>query len=396
MVNDVTRHLLPYPMEELTRIRQDLVTRGQDVYDFGTGDPKMPTWEPIRAAIQKAIPFISQYPSVKGQPEVTQAVWGYMQRRFAISPSADLRVLPSNGSKEAIFSVALTLIGRHGKKLLVYPDPGYPVYHTSAIYAGGQPYPVCLRRDNGYLLEPWELPEDVQRNTAALWINHPHNPTGAMAPRDYFERVIKWAESHDVIVLSDDCYVDIYDASFDHRYAANPKDDQRPFNPLTLTHSNIISFMSLSKRSGMTGYRTGAMVGDADLLKDIERARANFGCATPNFILAGAKVAWDDDAHVADRRQKFTERIDAAFPRLKKLGLIDERPNATFYLWCRTPEKWSGDDVRFCLDLAAATGVVSQPSQWLSEGVRGFVRFALVPEVKDMLTGFDKIADFLR
>ncbi len=390
-VNDITRNLRPYPMEELTKIRRGLIARNQKVFDFGTGDPKIPTWEPIRKAIAESLPVISQYPSVLGLDELSTAIWGYMDRRFNLKKTDDLKVVPTSGSKEAVFNIALCLVGRAGgKRHIVYPNPGYPVYQSSAIFAGGIPYPVTVREDNGYLLEPWNLPAEVQRQTAALWINYPHNPTGAMAPRDYYERVIEWCQTNDVVLLSDDCYVDIYHPSYD----TAAKESARPINPLSLYYKNVISFMSLSKRSGLTGYRSGFMVGDKDLMEPILRARANFGVGSPDVIQKGAIVAWNDESHVIERRRIFAERMDLAGSRFKKFGLIDDVPEATFYLWCRIPSKWGNDDVKFCLDLAKE-GVISSPSQWLSEGIKGYVRFALVPEKNDMLGALDIVEKFI-
>lgn len=390
-VNAITSGLRPYPMEELARIRKDLIKQGKKVYDFGTGDPKIPTWKPIREALSQAIPEISQYPSVVGLDELNEAFWQYMHNRYGMKSSASIKAVPTSGSKEAIFNIGLCLIGRAGgKKTLIYPNPGYPVYRTSALFAGGTPYPVDLHPENGYLLEPWKLPIAVQKDAAAIWINYPHNPTGAMAPRSYFEAVIRWAEEHDVVVLSDDCYIDIYHPRFDQpAYAA-----QRPINPITITHKNLLSFMSLSKRSGITGYRCGYMVGDANLINPILRARANFGVGMSDMVQKAAAVAWRDEQHVAERRKLFAERMDIAGTMLKKMQMLKDIPESTFYLWCPIPSTWKGDDVSFCLKLAEH-GVITSPSQWLSENMRGFVRFALVPEIPDIKYAMGIVQNFL-
>lgn len=394
-VNEVTRNLAPYPMEELTRIRQGLIKAGKTVYDFGTGDPKIPTWPPIREAIVKAIPEISQYPSVRGRDDLKQAQLGYLKRRLGLSVNSDWAVIPSQGSKEAVFNVALSLIGRNGRKLMIYPDPGYPVYRSSIQFAGGIPYPVRISNANGWLLEPWKLPDDIQRSAAAIWINYPHNPTGALAPLSYFQELIAWAHKTDTVILSDDCYVDIYDSRFDTAYASNPKIDPRPLCPLQLTTDRIISFMSLSKRSGMTGYRSGLIAGDKRILDPFVNARANFGVGSPDFIQAGAVVAWNDDAHVEERRRVFSKRMHVFAPVLQELGMIDSIPMATFYLWAKIPKHFGGDDIAFVLRLAEL-GVISSPSQWLSEGISGYVRFALVPEDGPTLQAIEIIKNFVK
>ena len=395
VVNSVAAGLAPYPMEELARIRADLVKRGKAVYDFGTGDPRIPTWKPICEAIVKAIPEISQYPSVKGIEVLKQAQLGYLQRRFGLKPNPDWNVIPSQGSKEAIFNIALILVGRAGgKRRIIYPDPGYPVYKSSTLFAGGIPHPVRLRAEDDYKLKPWTLPRDVQTSAAAIWVNHPHNPTGAMADRAYFEELIDWAHRTDTILLSDDCYVDIYDIDLDNKYNANPNNDLRPICPLSISSDRVLTFMSLSKRSGLTGYRAGLVAGDARIIDSFLKARANFGVGSPDFIQHGAVVAWNDDQHVEERRKIFTHRINLVAPTFQNLGLIKSAPQAAFYLWCEIPQKFGDDDVKFCLSLAEQ-GIITSPSQWLSEGMRGYVRFALVPEDKPTLEAMEILKKFL-
>ncbi len=386
-LNDVTMNLPNYPMEELAKIRQKLVQAQKKVYDFGTGDPKIPTWEPIRKAVLESVASISQYPSTKGCPELIDAIWGYLSRHYGIQKGSGFDVSSSNGSKEAIFHISLCLVGRAGgKRIIAYPDPGYPVYRSSALFAGGIPYPMLLRAENKFQMEPWTLPEDVQRNMAALWINYPHNPTGATMTEEHMDKIIAWCKERDVILLADDCYIDIYNPSWD-------AEGKRPPSPISKTSENVLSFMSLSKRSGMTGYRSGFVVGDARLMPALNTARANFGVGTPTMIQKGAAIAWADEAHVAERRRIFSQRIDLAFPYLKTLGLIDEKPTATFYLWARVPAGW--DDVNFCLKLAEQ-GVITSPSQWLSEGVKGYFRLALVPDDADTKEALEILTQFVK
>lgn len=381
-VNQTTSSLKPYPMEELTRIRQGLIKAGKTVYDFGTGDPKIPTWAPIRQALIDAIPQISQYPSVKGTQELNDAQCGYLKRRFGLAPSPSWMAIPSQGSKEAIFHIALSLVGRAGgKKRIIYPDPGYPVYRSSTEFAQGIPTPITIDGSTGYRLEPWTLSKDVQQSAAAIWVNHPHNPTGALADRAYWERLVAWCHETDTVLLSDDCYVDIYHSEIDVRMAAGGR-DERPICPLALSTDRVVSFMSLSKRSGITGYRAGMIVGDSRIVKPVLTARANFGVGSPEFVQKAASIAWSDDVHVAERRKIFTQRINTAVPVFKALGLLDLVPEATFYLWTKVPKNYPGDDVAYCLEMAEL-GIITSPSQWLSEGMKGFARFALVPDESD-------------
>ena len=339
---------------------------------------------------------MSQYPSVKGSEALHEAQWGYLSRRFGIAKNPSIGIIPSQGSKEAVFNIALCLVGRAGgKKHLIYPDPGYPVYRSSALYAGGIPYPVRISAEDHFLLKPWLLPESVQKSAAAIWINHPHNPTGANATYEYWQEIIAWCHKTDTILLSDDCYVDIYDERIDLKLDTDPKNDKRPLTPLQFSSDRVLSFMSLSKRSGLTGYRSGMIAGDAKIVSSLLQARANFGVGSPDFIQAGATVAWGDDKHVADRRKIFSHRLKLATPYLQNLGLIDEIPAAAFYLWCRIPKKFGDDDVGFILKLAEL-GIITSPSSWLSEGMKGYFRMALVPDDESTKEAMNAMTVFIK
>lgn len=386
-LNEVTLNLPNYPMEELSKIRQRLISMNKKVYDFGTGDPKIPTWAPIREAVVQGMTPISQYPATRGGADLIDAIWGYCGRNFGIKPGQGFDIMATNGSKEAIFHIALCLVGRAGgKKIIAYPDPGYPVYRSSALYAGGIPYPMPLKAENDFQMEPWNLPADVQRQIAALWINYPHNPTGAILKKGHLEKIVQWCEQHDVVLLADDCYIDIYNPSWDSK-------GQKPLTPITMSSKNVYSFQSLSKRSGMTGYRSGFLIGDSRYMGLVGTARANFGVGTPTMLQKAAAIAWSDDKHVAERRQIFAKRIDLAMPYLQKLGMIDHKPEATFYLWCRVPGGM--DDVAFCLKLAEL-GVIASPSQWLSEGIKGYLRLALVPEDPDTIEAMEILTGLVK
>ena len=384
LLNPQTESLAPYPMEELARIKRELLADGKKVYNFGTGDPTIPVWDAITDAIKAGVSSISQYPSILGLPELQQAHESYLHRRFGIQAGDSLMTLPTRGSKEAVFHIALSIVGRAGgRKRIIYPNPGYPVYRSSTIFAGGIPHPIQLKEEDSYLLTPWTLPEGLVNETAAIWVNYPHNPTGAIADQAYWKKLINWAHSNDIIILSDDCYADIYDDSLDP-----------PINPLTVSKEGILSFLSLSKRSGLTGYRAGFIAGDPKILKPHARARANFGLANPTHIQKGSIVAWNDDAHVQQRRKLFAERMNILAPFLIEKGILKAKPLATFYLWCQVPKKYSGNDIEFCLQLAKQ-GIIASPSSWLSEGVKGYFRLALVPSAQETEDAKRILCDFL-
>lgn len=384
--NEVTEALQPYPMEELSRIKKDLISQGKTVYDFGTGDPCIPTWPEISDRLRQTVPKISQYPSILGSSSLSEAIAGYCQRRFHFQDPERLMILPTNGSKEAVFHIALSVVGRaKGRDIILFPDPGYPIYRSATLFAGGRPHEVTLRAENGYQLEPWLLPKEISAKTAALWINYPHNPTGATITRDHLKKVIGWCKENDILLLSDDCYIDIFNTE-------DGSSIEPPIHPLEIASEGIISFMSLSKRSGLTGYRSGFMIGSSSMMEKLKKARANFGVATPIFIQEAAAKAWSDDEHVIERRNIFNDRLNYTFKRMTQMGFQIEKPRATFYLWCRIPG--SDDDIGFCKALAQE-GIIVSPSSWLSSTQKGFIRLALVPDIVEIKSAMDILENFM-
>lgn len=386
-LNPTTTSLPPYPMEELRRIKEELVAKGQIVYDFGTGDPRIPVDQKIISVGKQSMGEISQYPSVRGIQKLREAQFSYLETVHNLKKNDSWEAFPTRGSKEAIFHVALSLINKEsGRDTIAFPNPGYPVYRSSVLFAGGNPYEVKLQAENRYQMQPWTFPKNVVSRLAAIWVNYPHNPTGVSVDRDYWEKLIAWCHQHKVLLLSDDCYLDIF--------APNLAVEERPINPLTLSCEGVVSFMSLSKRSGLTGHRIGMMAGDAKFLNGHIKARANFGCAIPEFIQEAGAVAWGDEEHVQKRREIFHRRLDLLGNIFLEKGLIKEIPKYTFYLWVKIPASFGNNDVEFCLDMAKK-GVLSQPSSWLGDGCVGYMRFAMVPNEQETAEAIEIIKNCL-
>lgn len=390
-LNPVTKNLKPYPMEELVRIKQELQGENKKIYDFGVGDPKLPLWEQaIKTLQEKAATDSLGYPSIKGTKELDEAHRAYLKKNFSLELSDKASVLPTRGSKEGIFHIALSLIGRAGRKTLAYPVPGYPVYESSALFAGGTPYPVSLTEENNYLMEPWNFPREVQKDLAALWINYPHNPTGKCVSRKHLEKLVSWCQENDVILLSDESYIDLY-----HESLEDPsKQNERPVSAVTVSEDRVISFYTLSKRSGFTGLRAGFIAGDKRILEAHTKARANFGLSSPLCIQESARVTWMNEEHVKDRRKIMSQRLDLAFPILEKLGMVKEKPVVPFYLWLKIPDKIKEDDISFCLGLAK-DGVIMTPGRWLGAQSDRHLRIALTLDKKNMLEAFKLLSQHI-
>jgi succinyldiaminopimelate transaminase len=356
-----------YPLLRLEERRREVQERGVDLFDFGTGDPREPTDPKIRQALIGGVPEVSQYPTTPGKSELREAFCGWMERRHGVTLDLETQVLPATGSKEAIFHAPLAFLHpTHERRGVAYGTPGYPVYERGTLFAGGEPEPVRLKAEDNFLLGVEELdPQKVR----ALWINYPHNPTGATASYAYLEKVAEFCREHDVLLFSDECYNDLY--------ASDP-----PPSILEITRERTLAFCSLSKRSGMTGYRTAMMAGDADLIAALKKLRPSIGVATPSFVQDAATAAWNDDEHVEERRRAFAEKRDLFRDFFERVGLRYLPTDASIYLWITVPEAFAGDDEAYALRLLEE-GIVVAPGRSFGPGGEGYVRVALVPRLEE-------------
>jgi acetylornithine/N-succinyldiaminopimelate aminotransferase len=356
-------------MVELDEKKAALRRAGRKLYDFGLGDPLEPTPPFLREALRAAVPEVSQYPSPLGTPALRGAAAAYLARRFGVAVDPDRQIVPATGAKESIFHLPLAFAGGPGgRRKVVIPDPGYPTYEAGARMAGLEPVKVPLRPEKGFLLEPADLPPSLLDETLLYWVSYPHNPTGAVAPRAYLERVGRAALDHGFIVASDECYADIYF-------------EAPPLSMLQVQVENVLAIHSCSKRSGMTGYRSGFVAGDADLVTQVKRMRSHPGVASPDFVSAAAVAAWSDDAHVAVRRETFRRKRDRLVRFLAEHGLSARGSEATLYLWVKVPEGFTSESYASrLLDEA----IVVSPGTAFGAAGEGFVRVSLVPKLQDI------------
>jgi acetylornithine aminotransferase len=351
---------------ELEERRKALAAQGKRLFDFGLGDPKEPTPAFIREALRAAVPEVSQYPSAAGTAALRRACAGYVRRRFGVELDPETQVAPCAGAKEAIFHLPLAFAGDPARTKVVMPDPGYPTYEVGARFAGLTPVQVPLTAANRFLIEPEALGEALLRETLIFWVSYPHNPTGAIAPRDYLARVGEAAKEFGFVVVSDECYADIYFG-------------EPPASMLELQVENVVAVHSCSKRSGMTGYRSGFMAGDRDLVATLKKLRSHPGLASPEFVPAAAAAAWSDDAHATERREIFGKKRDRFLRFFGEKGLVADASDATLYLWLRVPagRTASGYALRLLEE-----GIVVAPGTAFGAG-EGYVRVALVPTLEE-------------
>lgn len=355
-----------YPFVRLDRRRRELCPPGLEVINFSIGDPREPTPAFIREALRRAVPEVSSYPAVAGVAELRQACAGWAQRRFGVTLDPETELLPLNGTKEGVFLLAMALIdAADHRDTVVIPTPAYPVYEPGARFAGARVHTVPLTSADGWRFDPARVPDAVWERTALLWLNTPHNPTGSVIPFETLRDVAERARRHGFWVAADEAYAEVYF-------------DRAPRSMLECGLDNVLALHTLSKRSAMTGYRSGFMAGDARLIEALRRFRPNVGVATPEFVQQAAIAAWNDDAHAQEQRARYTAKRELMLGEFRRRGWVVEASDATFYLWTRAP---GGDDVAW-VERLMRRGIMPAPGSFFGDAGAGFVRWALVPTLE--------------
>ncbi len=368
-LNSNVTELKPYPFTKLATLRKRLNDQGIRVFDFSKGDPVEPTPAFIREALTKGIPAVSQYPAFKGTPELRTAIARYLERRFGVTLDAETQILQTNGSKEAIYNLTSILIGpKSKKKTVICPNPGYPVMERSCLMFGADYYPVNLKAEENFLLNLESLPSSVLEQAACVWINYPHNPTGACCSREYLLRQYRICQQYGILLCSDECYVDMFLGAAPHPSA------------LEVATEGVLAFHSCSKRSGMTGYRSGFVAGDKEVLRVYLSLRDAIGTETSVMIQQAAVAAWSDDAHATERQALFRAKRDRFQKFFASLGLEMAPCEATFYIWLKVPQGMTG--VTYA-DLLSTSGIIVTPGEYFGEGCDDRVRVALVPSLAE-------------
>src|SRR6266550_2994676 len=330
-----------YPFTRLEEERRALVEAGVEVIDFGKGDPNEPTDPMIRRALVEALPERAPYPLAQGLPELREAAAGWLGRRFGVGVDPDAEIVPTYGSKEAIFSLA-QVVGTSGR-VVAFGEPAYPVYERGALFAGARVQTLPLRRENGFLPDLDELDDDV----ALVWVNYPHNPTGAVAPRAFYDELAGAAERHDFVVGSDEAYTELW------------FDEPPPSALQAADRSRTVVFQTLSKRSSMTGYRSGFVAAPAEIVAALNSYRPTVGTAPQEFV-----------------------KRDVMIPAIEGRGWEILASEATMYLWV------VGPDPAELLE----RGIIVSPGEMFGPSGAGYARFALVPTLEEC----ERAAEILR
>jgi succinyldiaminopimelate transaminase len=351
-----------YPFVKLEEAKRRLAAQGVDLIDFGKGDPREPTDPIIRQALVDNLTEISTYPLAEGLPELRAAVADWCARRFGVELDPDSEVIPTYGSKEAIFLLAQVVVDRGAeKRLVVTTEPGYPVPERGAMFAGAEVVHLPLFEENGFLPD---LEADVWERAAIVWINYPNNPTGAVAPLDFLERIAELSSEHGFVLACDEAYTELWF-------------DEPPHSALEVRErGNVAVFNTLSKRSSMTGYRSGFVAADEELIAALKQFRPSVGTAPQEFVQRASVVAWQDEAHVERTRETYRRKRDALLPTFERKGLRVAGSSATMFLWVEAPT----DDFA---ERLLEHGLIVSPGTFFGPAGQGYCRFALVPTLEE-------------
>ena len=366
-LSPVLTEMTTYPFVRLTEAKRAKAAEGVTLVDFGMGEPREETPAFIRRALADAVEAepVSAYPLAEGLPELREAVAAWAARRFgaALDPATD--VIPTQGSKEAIFNFA-QVFAAQGDRVVV-TAPGYPVAARGALFAGASLVEVPLDPARGW--QP-DLDAVDWNGVALLWLNYPNNPTAATATLDLYDRAAALAREHDFVLAVDEAYSELW-------FEGDP-----PISALQVSdRRNVVVLNTLSKRSSMPGYRSGFAAGDPEVIAALRRYRPNVGVAPQTFIQRAAVAAWSDEEHVVEVRERYRAKRDALLPALLAIGLRPSGGHASFFLWLRTPEGEDADAL--AMRLLERHGIAIAPGSVFGPAGAGHVRIALVPTPED-------------
>ncbi len=371
-----------YPFVRLDEAKRRVAARGVELLDFGMGDPRERIDPRIERALAEALPATEGYPRAQGLPELRSAIARWCERRFRVAVDPDREVIPTLGSKEAIFSFAQVLVDPgSGRDVVVTTDPGYPVPERGAAFAHAEVVRLPLREEDGFLPDLDSLDEDTWRRAAIVWVNYPNNPTGATAPLSFYEALAALAAAHDVVLASDEAYSELWF-------------DEPPPSALQVRDSGarVAVFNSLSKRSSMTGYRSGFVAGDGEMVAALRAFRPNAGTAPQEFVQRASVTAWEDEEHVERNRALYARKRALLLDLFARKHIRVAGSRATIYLWVEVPDGESSE--RFAERLLEA-GIVVTPGSYLGDAGEGYVRFALVPTEDECARAVDRLDSLL-
>ncbi|MEW6705845.1 MAG: succinyldiaminopimelate transaminase [Pseudomonadota bacterium] len=402
-MNPLLSRLQPYPFERLRALLQDITpSPAHRPISLGIGEPKHPTPAFIKRALAEALDGLASYPATAGEPALREACTAWVQRRYGVVLDPATQVLPVNGSREALFSLAQTVIdptrdGAWGGPVVVCPNPFYQIYEGAALLAGATPAFANSDPTRNFAAAWSQVDAATWARTQLLYVCSPGNPAGAVVPLDEWARLFELSDRYGFVIASDECYSEIYFR------------DEPPLGGLQAAAQlgrhdfhNLISVTSLSKRSNVPGMRSGFVAGDARLIKPFLLYRTYHGSAMPPAVQRASIAAWNDETHVVENRALYREKFTQVTPLLASVMDVG-LPDASFYLWARVPAHvCGGSDTEFARQLLAQYNVTVLPGSYLAREARGAnpgagrIRMALVAGVAECLEAAQRIVSFIQ
>jgi N-succinyldiaminopimelate aminotransferase len=392
-MNPLLARLNPYPFERLRKLMADVApSKAHRAISLGIGEPKHATPALVEDAVRSSLGGLSSYPATAGEPALREACAAWVQRRYGVALDAATQVLPVNGSREALFALAQTVVdaSRPGATV-VCPNPFYQIYEGAALLAGAQTAFANSDPARNFAADWSQISAATWTRTQLLYVCSPGNPTGAVMPLEEWATLFELSDRHGFVIASDECYSEIYFR------------DEPPLGALQAAlalgrvgFKNLVALTSLSKRSNVPGMRSGFVAGDAALLKNFLLYRTYHGSAMSLVVQAASIAAWNDEAHVVANRALYREKFARATPLLADV-LDVKLPDAGFYLWAGVP---GGDDMAFARGLLAQYNVAVLPGSLLARDAHGInpgagrVRMALVAAVEECVEAAERIASY--
>jgi N-succinyldiaminopimelate aminotransferase len=397
-MNPLLSELQPYPFERLRQLFSGVsLPSTHSPISLGMGEPRHPTPEFIKEALTASLDGLASYPATAGEPRLRNACAAWLQRRYGVTVDASAHVLPVNGSREALFAFAQTVIDpTRAGATVVCPNPFYQIYEGAALLSGAQPYYAPSDPARNFAVDWDAVPEEIWNKTQLLFVCSPGNPTGAVMPLDEWRKLFELSDRYGFVIASDECYSEIY-------FQGEP-----PLGGLEAAAKlgrtdfrRLVSFTSLSKRSNVPGLRSGFVAGDAALIQAFLLYRTYHGSAMGPAVQGASVAAWNDEEHVVENRALYRKKFAQVTPLLA--GVMDVKlPDAGFYLWAKVPDALGMTDADFARELLAQYNVTVLPGSYLAREAGGSnpgaqrLRMALVANAEECVEAALRIVQFIR
>ncbi len=396
-MNQGLKNLHPYPFERLTKLFDGTnVPKNKSAISLAIGEPKHPTPDFILDALKSNAGDVAYYPTTKGSAELRKSIADWLCQRFNLPASSiniDKNILPVNGTREALFAIAQTIIGEQSETpIVILPNPFYQIYEGAAILAGAEPYYLNCTEENNFIPDFSSVPIKIWQRCQLIYLCSPGNPSGAIVNQHHVKQLLELAEKYDFVIASDECYSEIY-----QNEAEPPIGLLECANNLgNSEYKRCLVFHSLSKRSNVPGLRSGFVTGDSELIASFLRYRTYHGSAMSSQVQKASIAAWNDEAHVKENRDKYREKFTKVCDILSPVLSVTPPP-ASFYLW---PEL-ADSDTDFASKLYTSENIKVLPGSFLSRDVddtnpgKNRIRIALVAEVEECLEAANRIKEFI-